>query len=144
GNTQDALDRPTAAKSGTTENWRDLWVMGYTTAAAIGVWVGRTGSGGNDNLPEIDGIEAAGPIWQDLMLLIHNTPEYAKLLAGPDGNPMPEDFPVPDEAHKMELCETTGHLPGRGDTVDEWVTEGREPTLECDEVNEREAEELEK
>lgn len=144
GNTADALGRPTAAKSGTTENWRDLWTMGYTSAVAVGAWVGRTGSASNVDLPEIDGIDSAGPIWQDLMLLIHNTPEYMKLLNGPDGKPMPKDFPVPDEAHKMRLCKATGHRPGRGETVEDWVVKGQEPTLECDEVDAREAEELEK
>ncbi len=144
GNTQSALGRPTAAKSGTTENWRDLWTMGYTSAASIGVWVGRSGDAGTGSLPEIDGIDAAGPIWQDLMTLVHETPEYAALLNGPDGNPVDEDFPVPDEVREMRLCATTGHLPGPGNTIEEWIVRGMEPTLECDEVNELEAEELEK
>ncbi len=43
GNTQDELGRPTAAKSGTTDEWKDLWTMGYTTDVAIGVWVGVSG-----------------------------------------------------------------------------------------------------
>src|SRR5699024_10760306 len=67
-NTANELDRPTAAKSGTTENWRDLWTMGYTTDVAIGVWVGRSGDTNPDEtLTELDGIQAAGPIWQDMM-----------------------------------------------------------------------------
>ena len=42
GNTQTQLGRPTAAKSGTTDNWKDIWTMGYTTDIAVGVWVGYT------------------------------------------------------------------------------------------------------
>src|SRR5699024_8094512 len=110
----------------------------------IGAWVGRTGDAGTSALPEIDGIDAAGPIWQDLMMLVHETPEFAELLNGPDGNAMSEDFPVPDEVREMDLCEVTGHLPGDGNTIEEWIVRGMEPTLECDEVDEREAEELEK
>lgn len=144
GNTQDALGRPTAAKSGTTENWRDLWAMGYTTAVACGAWVGRTGDAGTAELPEIDGTDAAGPMWQDMMLLIHNDSRFAELIAGPDGNAMPENFPVPDEVREMDLCATTGHLPGNGPRVREWVVRGQEPTLACNEVNDYEAEELEK
>jgi membrane peptidoglycan carboxypeptidase len=144
GNTQDALGRPAAAKSGTTENWRDLWAMGYTTAVACGAWVGRTGDAGTAQLPEIDGTDAAGPIWQDMMLLIHNDSRFAGLIAGPDGNALPESFPVPDEVREMDLCATTGHLPGNGPRVREWVVRGQEPTLSCNEVNDYEAEELEK
>lgn len=142
GNTQSALGRPTAAKSGTTENWRDLWTMGYTSAVAIGAWVGRSGDAGTAQLPEIDGIQAAGPMWQDMMMLIHETPEFAALLNGPDGKPVPEKFPVPDEAYEADLCAVTGHRPGRGDTVEDWVVRGQEPTLACTEVSQYEAEQL--
>ncbi|HEU0164734.1 MAG TPA: transglycosylase domain-containing protein, partial [Thermomicrobiales bacterium] len=79
GNTQTSISRPTAVKSGTTENWKDLWTMGYTTAAAIGVWVGRSGDTSDTALPEIDGVVAAGPIWQDMMELIHKNPTWLKL-----------------------------------------------------------------
>ncbi|HEV2126985.1 MAG TPA: transglycosylase domain-containing protein, partial [Thermomicrobiales bacterium] len=93
--TQNELGRPVAAKSGTTEKWRDLWTMGYTTDVSVGVWVGRSGDTNPDEmLSEIDGIQAAGPIWQDLMRLVHNDPQYAQLLDGPDGTSMPEEFPV--------------------------------------------------
>lgn len=142
-NTADAIGRPAAAKSGTTENWRDLWAMGYTTAVACGVWVGRTGDAGTASLLELDGTVAAGPIWQDMMMLLHNDDRFRDLIAGPDGSPLPEEFPVPDEARRMELCEVTGHLPGAGDTVRDWVVRGQEPTLDCDEVTPYEAEQLE-
>lgn len=144
GNTQSALGRPTAAKSGTTENWRDLWTMGYTTSASVGVWVGRTGDLGTALLPELDGIQAAGPMWQDMMMTLHETPEFAALLNGPDGNAVSENFPVPDEVYKDDLSAITGHRAGRGNTVEDWVVRGQEPSLAANEVDEREAEELDK
>lgn len=141
-NTASAIGRPAAAKSGTTENWRDLWAMGYSTAVACGVWVGRTGDAGTASLLELDGTVAAGPIWQDMMLLLHNDQRFRDLIAGPDGSPVPGEFPVPDEARRMELCRATGHLPGSGETVRDWVVRGQEPTLRCDQVDAYEAEEL--
>jgi membrane peptidoglycan carboxypeptidase len=144
GNTQSELGRPTAAKSGTTENWRDLWTMGYTTDIAIGVWVGKSGDGGTGDLPEIDGIQAAGPIWQKAMYMMHETPEYAALLVGPDGNPMPEEFPVPGDVEKRTLCEATGHRAGNGEEVQDWVVKGQEPSLGCGELDEKETDELTK
>ncbi len=141
--TVEAISRPAAAKSGTTENWRDLWAMGYSTAVACGVWVGRTGDAGTAALLELDGTEAAGPIWQDMMILLHNDERFRDLLTGPDGSPVPEEFATPDEARRMELCAATGHLPGSGDTVRDWVVRGQEPTLDCDEVDTYEAKQLE-
>ena len=143
GNTQEALGRPTAAKSGTTENWRDLWTMGYTTDVAIGVWVGRSGDAGTAQLPEIDGIQAAGPIWQDMMMLIHDDERFAALLHGPDGKPLPKEFPQPDEAVRGEVCAVTGHRPARGHDIErEWLVRGQEPTLTCGQLDEREQREL--
>jgi membrane peptidoglycan carboxypeptidase len=53
-----------AAKTGTTNDFRDNWTMGYTTEIAVGVWVGNT-----DNSPmvEVSGVTGAGPIWRGVM-----------------------------------------------------------------------------
>lgn len=58
-------DRPVAAKTGTTQNFRDAWTIGYTPSIAVGVWVGN-----NDNRPMrsgADGVFVAAPIWHDFM-----------------------------------------------------------------------------
>lgn len=54
----------TAAKTGTTSDFRDGWTMGYTPRLAIGVWAGN-----NDNTPTKNGEGAfiAGPIWNKVM-----------------------------------------------------------------------------
>jgi 1A family penicillin-binding protein len=57
--------RPVAAKTGTTNNWRDAWTIGYTPSIVTGVWVGN-----NDNTamkPGADGGVVAAPIWQSYM-----------------------------------------------------------------------------
>jgi membrane carboxypeptidase/penicillin-binding protein PbpC len=60
--------RPAAAKTGTSNDWRDSWAMGYTPDVTIGVWVGN-----NDNaaMQEIAGANGAGLIWNDLMVRYH-------------------------------------------------------------------------
>ncbi len=58
-------DRPAAAKTGTTQNYRDAWLIGYTPSLVTGVWVGN-----NDNKEMTKGgagISAAGPIWNKFM-----------------------------------------------------------------------------
>ncbi len=58
------LSRPAAAKTGTTDNHRDTWTMGYTPNLVIGVWVGNT-----DGRPmrEVLSSMSAGKIWHEAM-----------------------------------------------------------------------------
>lgn len=52
-----------AVKTGTTEESRDAWTIGYNPNVAVGVWVGN-----NDNTPMLNGGSSmAGPIWQEIM-----------------------------------------------------------------------------
>lgn len=51
--------RQVAVKTGTTNNNKDAWTIGYTPSVAVGVWVGN-----NDNIPmKKGGAALAGPIW---------------------------------------------------------------------------------
>jgi membrane peptidoglycan carboxypeptidase len=145
GNTQQLLGRPTAAKSGTTDNWRDIWTMGYTTDLAVGVWMGNTSSSGDapTSLLELDGIAGAGPIWQDMMILMHQNPKWAKLLLGPDGRALPEEFPVPAGIYEGEICVATGGKPIAGfETRTELLVRGEGPALRCGQVSAYELKEL--
>lgn len=140
--TQEQLGRPTAAKSGTTDDWRDLWTMGYTTDVAIGVWVGVSGGGSTVELEALDGSQAAGPIWRDMMVELHSNAAFSSLLNGPDGNPLPEAFPVPDDAYQGEICAITGHQPGQGATTEEWLVRNQGPDLACGDLTDWEREQL--
>ncbi len=62
------LDRPAAAKTGTTTDWRDAWTVGYTPDLVTGVWVGNW-----DNTPmeHLTGGEAAAPLWHVIMTFAH-------------------------------------------------------------------------
>jgi membrane peptidoglycan carboxypeptidase len=53
-----------AVKTGTTNDTRDAWVIGYTPSIAIGVWAGN-----NDNTPMVKSIAGfiAAPMWHDVM-----------------------------------------------------------------------------
>lgn len=58
--------RPAAAKTGTSNDFRDNWTMGYTTDYTVGVWAGN-----NDNSPMVNvtGVDGAAPIWHEAMQL---------------------------------------------------------------------------
>jgi membrane carboxypeptidase/penicillin-binding protein len=54
-----------AAKTGTTQNFRDAWTVGYTPAIAVAVWAGN-----NDNRPMragADGVFVAAPLWREFI-----------------------------------------------------------------------------
>ncbi|MDO8424803.1 MAG: transglycosylase domain-containing protein, partial [bacterium] len=57
-------DRQVAAKTGTTQDYRDGWIIGYTPSIVTGVWVGN-----NNNAPikKEPGSVVAGPIFHDFM-----------------------------------------------------------------------------
>jgi penicillin-binding protein 1A len=60
-----ALKRPVAGKTGTTNEYRDAWFLGYTGELAVGVWVGFDN---NRTLGEEEtGSKAAAPIWVSFM-----------------------------------------------------------------------------
>ena len=58
--------RPAAAKTGTTQNFRDNWTIGYTTDFVMGVWAGNDD---NSAMINVTGVQGAAPIWHDAMLL---------------------------------------------------------------------------
>jgi 1A family penicillin-binding protein len=89
------LNRPAAAKTGTTTDWRDNWTIGYTPDFVTGVWVGNA-----DNKPmeRVSGITGAGPIWHDFMQ------EALK------GQPI-QDFMRPAGLIDLDVCATSGLLP---------------------------------
>jgi len=57
--------RQVAVKTGTTQDFRDAWTVGYAPGLAVGVWVGN-----NDNAPMkkgADGSVVAAPIWREFI-----------------------------------------------------------------------------
>jgi membrane peptidoglycan carboxypeptidase len=146
GNTQSTLGRPTAAKSGTTEEWRDLWTMGYTSAVAIGVWVGNTNAYGDavGYLPEKDGIETAGPIWQSLMLEVHQNATWSDLIDGPNGTPVNRAFEQPPGIYEGAVCAATGNAATSGfSNAREYLVRDEGPALSCNQLSAYQATELE-
>jgi membrane peptidoglycan carboxypeptidase len=112
-----ANDRPAAAKTGTTNDFRDGWTIGYTPQIAAGVWVGNSDNSEMKNLP---GLRGAAPIWNAVM-------EYA--LQGHEA----AYFERPDGLTERAVCAVSGKLPTEHcPTVNEIFIPGTEPTEQCD------------
>ena len=104
-----------AAKTGTTDDKRDNWAMGYTPSVVVGTWVGN-----NDNSPMhpslASGVTGASPIWNRIM---------REALAGrPD-----EPFVRPAGIMELEIDGFGGGIPKDGNpTRKERFVKGTEPT----------------
>lgn len=88
--------RPVAAKTGTTQEYRDAWTVGYTPQIATGVWVGN-----NDNSemkPGAAGGTVAAPIWNSYM---------KKALTDKNA----ENFYRPEQIRDIAVDRVSGKLP---------------------------------
>ena len=64
------IGRPAAGKTGTSQNWRDAWFVGFTPDWICGVWVGN-----DDGAPmyKVTGGEVPAEVWRKMMLVAHGT-----------------------------------------------------------------------
>ena len=107
-----------AAKTGTSNNFRDNWTIGYTSSLLVAAWVGN-----NDNTPMsrvASGITGASPIWNHVI---------SQLLATQPAH----KFPTPVEIVSVPICVATGTLSCDGcpQTKIEIFSRGTEPTNHC-------------
>src|SRR5436305_14472603 len=61
----DGQQHDVAAKTGTTENFKDNWTMGYTPDVVVGVWSGN--ADGSQFNHGVVGITGAAPICHDII-----------------------------------------------------------------------------
>jgi penicillin-binding protein 1C len=100
------LPFPAAAKTGTTNDFRDNWTLGYTPDVAVGVWVGNP-----DYTPMVNtsGLTGAAPIWNEFMILLVNE------ISGGAAKP----FPRPPGVVEKVICSVSGAEPSQ------WCTSER-------------------
>jgi penicillin-binding protein 1A len=110
-----SLQRPLAGKTGTTNQAKDAWFVGYSTDVVAGVWVGY-----DEAIPlgyGEAGAVTALPIW------------IAFMKAAEAGRPA-VDFPRPPRIVTIRIDPITGLLadPAQGEGIEEEYLDGTEPT----------------
>ncbi len=111
-------DRPAAGKTGTTDDYRDAWFIGYTPQVITGVWVGydkpRPGGKG------FTGGAVCAPIW-------------ARFMRSALADKPVIDFPRPDTVVSALIDPTTGYLANQDCPIkqDEFYIGGTQPTEYC-------------
>jgi len=123
----DGQQHEAAAKTGTTDNFKDNWTIGYTPDVVVGVW-----SGNADDSPfsgNVVGITGAGPIW-------HSVIERASGACNIDGAGIPcgnyhppypftqQTFTVPPGVIKQAISKSNG-LEGTG--ITDWMLDTEKP-----------------
>ncbi|PWU23284.1 penicillin-binding protein [Candidatus Cerribacteria bacterium 'Amazon FNV 2010 28 9'] len=106
-----------SVKTGTTNDIRDNWTIGYTPHFLTAVWVGN-----NDNTPMnqalVSGITGAAPIWNDIMRFVLK-------------NQKPTWPDQPSDIVNANICVVTGLLPNPASpcqTRSEFFWNGTQPT----------------
>jgi 1A family penicillin-binding protein len=107
-----------AVKTGTTNNLRDNWTIGYTTDRLAAVWVGNNDSTSMSYVAS--GITGASPIWNNIIRLTLSDEH-------------PHKFATPSGMIKVQVCTATGTLPCQGCPAvsDALFAPGTEPTKQC-------------
>jgi len=105
---------PVAAKTGTSKGFRDNWVVGYTRAVTVAVWVGNFDGSAMENT---SGITGAGPLFHTVMAAAarrYSTERTAS--AALDADPR-------SGLHRVSICPLSGGLATDDcpHAIDEWV-----------------------
>lgn len=111
-------DKPwAAAKTGTTEDFKDNLTMGYTPYLAVGVWAGNADGSvmGSHTL----GITGAAPIWHDVVSFATQLYNYPNSY-----------WPLPDGVHQYSVNVMTGLAPYQGQASNyvDWFNDAEVPT----------------
>ncbi len=110
-----------SVKTGTTNDKRDNWTIGYTPSYLVAVWVGN-----NDNSPMnpylTSGITGAAPIWHNIM---------TSLLQNKNDEPIVKSGNIT----AVPICAWNGMLPCEGcPTITEYFVSGTEPATYCKKI----------
>jgi penicillin-binding protein 1A len=110
-----SLERPVAGKTGTTNEARDAWFVGYSTDLVVAAWVGYDDA--SPLGPGESGSRTALPIWVDFMRAAHARRPVTQ-------------FPRPAGIVSVAVDPSTGLLayPGQADAIEEEFLEGTAPT----------------
>ncbi|MBZ0297464.1 MAG: transglycosylase domain-containing protein [Anaerolineae bacterium] len=90
-----------SVKTGTTDNVKDNWTIGYTPNVAVGVWVGNSNG---DPMVNSSGLTGAAPIWNAVISSIYGDQSLLDSFAT-DGRLLPNQLSAPQGISQQQLCD---------------------------------------
>ncbi len=109
----------TSVKTGTTDDFRDNWTVGYTRNVAVGVWVGNSSG---SPMVNTTGLSGAAPIWNAVIKGVYNDNAFLGQFAV-DGSLLPDQLSPPSGMSLRAICAISAlHEPATDcpQTVNEW------------------------
>lgn len=109
-----------AVKTGTTDDFKDNWTVGYTKNVAVGVWVGNTRG---EAMVNTTGLTGAAPIWNAVLTSVYNNQRWLAEFAQNGQLNNDEIFP-PAGVSQRQLCDLlTLQDPASGCSrfINEWM-----------------------
>lgn len=91
-------ERPVAAKTGTTQEYRDGWTIGYTPSLVAGVWAGNND---NTSMREGAGIYVAAPIWNEFIKQAYEVKSQKLKVKSQNEEPVENEFTLPEEPEEF-------------------------------------------
>jgi membrane peptidoglycan carboxypeptidase len=79
------LSFPAGAKTGTTNDYRDNWTVGFTPDLVVAVWAGNTDN--SEMAPGTSGLTGAAPIWHNYMEAVYADSRMRSLFNAPSASP---------------------------------------------------------
>jgi peptidoglycan glycosyltransferase len=104
------LSRPAGVKTGTSNDWRDAWALGYTPYVTVGVW---TGNNNNEPTDKVESLTGGGIIWRNIMEYIFASERLNTLLAEPFNGELPIAFTRPNGITEQPICPLPGPFNNR-------------------------------
>jgi penicillin-binding protein 1C len=108
-------NRPIAVKTGTTNDQKDNWTLGWSRSTIVGVWVGNND---NSSMTRVaSGVTGASPIWRRITL--------AAIASGRTTDP----WEIPEGVEQVAVDQISGYPEHDGfPSRQEWVIKGSLPT----------------
>jgi penicillin-binding protein 1C len=91
----------TAVKTGTTNDFKDNWTVGYTRNVAVGVWVGNSRG---EPMNNVSGLTGAAPIWNRIITSIYADQSLLEPFAV-GGGLLADQFDSPGGMSLREMCD---------------------------------------
>lgn len=115
-----SIGRPAGGKTGTTNNWKDAWFVGFTPQLTTCIWVGYDKLGLSLGIGQSGGAVVA-PTWSEYMRAALRNEQIL-------------EFPTYAKLEKQEVCNLSGLLPSSNcrEVVEEFFIPGSVPEKECE------------